>query len=80
MSEAILVVGTRGEIYTDEKLRRATGIRKGSRVRATVTQGRLVIEPLPSLEDLLKHHVVTIGADDAERLSEGAQKEEGVFG
>jgi bifunctional DNA-binding transcriptional regulator/antitoxin component of YhaV-PrlF toxin-antitoxin module len=80
MSEATLSVGKRGEIYTDEKLRRKAGIRKGGRVKATVTDGRLIIEPLPSLEDLLKSSLFTISVKDAERLSEKAQKEEGIFG
>ncbi len=80
MSEETLLVGKRGEIYTDEKLRKAAGIKKGGRVRATVTKGRLVIEPLPSLEDLLKGTIVTISAREAERLSEDAQKEQGLFG
>jgi len=80
MSEDILLVGKRGEIYTDEKLRREAGIKKGGRVRATVTNGRLIIEPLPSLEDLLRSPLVTISVKQAERLSEKAQKEEGLLG
>ena len=80
MSEETLLVGKRGEIYTDEKLRRATGIKKGGRVKATVTNGRLIIQPFPSLEDLLKAPSVTISAKEAERISEEAQKEEGLLG
>ena len=80
MSEETLFVGKRGEIYTDEKLRKAAGIKKGGRVRATVTKGRLIIEALPSLEDLFKGPMVTISAKEAERLSEDAQKEKGFFG
>jgi bifunctional DNA-binding transcriptional regulator/antitoxin component of YhaV-PrlF toxin-antitoxin module len=80
MSEEVLHVGKKGEIYTDERLRKAAGIRKGGRVRATATKGRLVIEPLPSLEDLLKGPMVTVSPEEAERLSEDAQKEEGLFG
>jgi bifunctional DNA-binding transcriptional regulator/antitoxin component of YhaV-PrlF toxin-antitoxin module len=80
MSDETLLVGKRGEIYTDEKLRRATGIRKGGRVKATVTDGRLIIEPFPSLEDLLKGPSVAISAKEAERLSEEAQKEAGLLG
>ena len=80
MSEDVLLVGKRGEIYTDERLRKAAGIKKGGRVRATATKGRLVIEPLPSLEDLLKDTIIAISPREAERLSEDAQKEEGAFG
>jgi bifunctional DNA-binding transcriptional regulator/antitoxin component of YhaV-PrlF toxin-antitoxin module len=80
MSEDTLLVGKRGEIYTDERLRKKAGIKKGGRVKATVMNGRLIIEPLPSLEDLLSNPLITINAREAEALSEKAQKEEGVFG
>ncbi len=80
MSEGTFLVGNRGEIYTDEKSRKKAGIRKGGRVRATVTEGRLIIEPLPSLEDLLSDPLITVSAKEAEALSESAQREEGVFG
>jgi bifunctional DNA-binding transcriptional regulator/antitoxin component of YhaV-PrlF toxin-antitoxin module len=80
MSEKIFLVGKRGKIYTDEKLRREAGIKKGGRVKATVTDGRLVIEALPSLEDLLRSPMVTVSPEEAERLSEDAQREDGLFG
>jgi len=80
MSEETLLVGKRGEIYTDERLRREAGIKKGGRVKATVMNGRLIIEPLPSLEDLLEMPMVTISAKQAERISEKAQEEVGLFG
>jgi hypothetical protein len=69
-----------GEIYTGEKLRKKARIRKGGGVKATAMAGRLVIEPLPSLEDLLNNPLMTISAKEAEALSEKGQKEEGVFG
>jgi hypothetical protein len=70
----------RGETYIDEKLRKRAGIKKGGRVRGSVTDGRLIIETLPTLEDMLSSPVMTISAKEAEALSEKAQKEEGVFG
>ena len=80
MSEQNLLVGKRGEIYTDEKLRRETGIKKGGRVKATVVDGRLIIEPVPSLEDLIKSPLMTISARKAEEISEEAQREGGILG
>jgi bifunctional DNA-binding transcriptional regulator/antitoxin component of YhaV-PrlF toxin-antitoxin module len=80
MSEGVLLIGKKGEIYTNERLRKAAGIKKGGRVKVTATKGRLVIEPLPSLEDLLKGPMVTVSPEEAERLSEDAQKDEGLFG
>ncbi|TLX94448.1 MAG: AbrB/MazE/SpoVT family DNA-binding domain-containing protein [Thaumarchaeota archaeon] len=80
MSEAILTVGNKGEIYTSAALRNKVGMRKGGKVRARVSGDRLIIEPIPTLEELVKAPLVTIGADEAERLSEKAQKEEGAYG
>ncbi len=80
LSEAILTVGNKGEIYTNNTLRKKVGIRKGGKVRARVSGDRLIIEPIPTLEELVKAPLLTIGADEAERLSEEAQKEEGAYG
>ncbi len=80
MSETILTVGNRGEIYTSEPLRRRAGIRKKGKVKATVSKGRLIIEAVPSLEELVAAPVLTIGVGEADRLSEEAQKEEGAYG
>ena len=49
-------------------------------MRARVSGDRLIIEPIPTLEDLVKTPLLTIGADEAERISEEAQKEEGAHG
>ena len=80
MSEAILTVGNKGEIYTSDALRKKVGMRKGGKVRARVSGDRLIIEPIPTLEELVKAPIVTIGADEAEKLSEKTQKEEGAYG
>ena len=81
MSEDTIVVGKRGEIYTDEKLRKKVGIRKGGRVRATVVDGKLVIEPIASVEDLIRSSpLISTTVEKAEEASEEAQKEEGAFG
>jgi len=80
LSEAILTVGNKGEIYISDALRKKVGMRKGGKVRARVSGYRLIIEPIPTLEELVKAPLVTKGADVVERLSEKAQKEEGVYG
>ncbi len=49
-------------------------------MKATIEDGKLVVEPVPSLEELLENPVTRIGAREAEKLSEGAQKEEGIHG
>ena len=80
MSDIILTVGNKGEIYTNNAVRKKVGIRKKGKVKAKVSKGRLVIEPVPSLEELISSSVVTISVAKAEKLSEEAQKEERVYG
>lgn len=48
------------------------GIREGGRVRAVVVGDRLIIEPLPSVEDMIREPVAEITAREAEKLSEEA--------
>jgi bifunctional DNA-binding transcriptional regulator/antitoxin component of YhaV-PrlF toxin-antitoxin module len=80
MSEAILKVGNKGEIYTDNALRERVGIKKGGKVKAKVSGDALVIEPVPSIEELLRTPVLTVDIAKAENLSEQAQEEEGAHG
>ena len=80
MSEVVLKVGKRGEIYTSKELREKVGIRPGGLVRAVVEGRKLIIEPIPSIEDLLKEAVAELTPEEAEELSEEAQREEGVYG
>lgn len=76
-----MAVGKRGEIYTDEKLRRRVGIRKGGQVRATVVDGKLIIEPLDTIEDIIKRKpLISTSPEEAEEISEDAQKEHAAFG
>ena len=80
MSETILRVGKRGEIYTSKELRLKVGIKEGGIVRAIVEEGRLIIEPIPRIEEVIQRPVVKLSPKEAERLSEEFQKEEGIYG
>lgn len=80
MSDKLLKVGRKGEIFTDKELRERAKIREGGKVRAIFESGRLIIEPVPSLEDLISSPVMEITVEEAERMSEEAQREEGVHG
>ena len=73
-------VGKKGEIYTSKELREKTGIKPGGLVKATVEGRKLIIEAIPSIEDLVKEIVMELTPEEAERLSEEAQREEGVYG
>jgi bifunctional DNA-binding transcriptional regulator/antitoxin component of YhaV-PrlF toxin-antitoxin module len=79
MSEEILKVGKKGEIFTNKELRIKAKIKEGGKVKATMINSKLVIEPIPSIEELLHKPVFTIGTE-AEGLSEEAQREEGIYG
>ena len=80
MSEVVLKVGKKGEIYTSKELREKTGIRPGGLVKAIVEGRKLIIEPIPGVEDLVKEAVVELTPEEAERLSEEAQREEDIYG
>jgi len=79
LSETILTVGGKGEIYTNDALRRRTGIKKRGKVKAKVSEGKLILEPLPSLQDLISAPVLMIAVKEAEKLSEEAQKARGIY-
>jgi bifunctional DNA-binding transcriptional regulator/antitoxin component of YhaV-PrlF toxin-antitoxin module len=81
MSEESIIVGKRGEIYTGEKLRKKVGIRKGGRVKATIVDGKLIIEPMDTLEEIIRRRpLVSVSPEKVEKISEEAQKEQGAFG
>jgi bifunctional DNA-binding transcriptional regulator/antitoxin component of YhaV-PrlF toxin-antitoxin module len=80
LSDKILVVGKKGEIFTTKEIRVKAGLKEGGRVRATVVAGKLVVEAVPSLEEVLRTPLLKVGVRKAERLSEKTQKEQGVFG
>jgi len=80
MVEALLKVGRRGEIYTTKELREAVGIRPGGWVRAYVEDGKVVVEPAPTIEDLIERSLAKLSPEEAEELSLEVQGEVGVGG
>ena len=46
-------VGSKGELFPPKDLRDKAGLRPSSRVSYTVEDRRLVVEPIPSLEELM---------------------------
>jgi len=77
-SETILKVGKKGEIYTSKEIRESLGLKSEQSVIAKIENGRLLIEPLPSLEDILRHPVFKTTVKEAERISEEEQKKYGI--
>ena len=47
-------VGSKGELFPPKEVREKLGLRPGMRVIYRVEDGRLVVEPVPSLEDVLE--------------------------
>jgi len=76
----LLRVGKRGEIYTKKELREKLGIIKGSYVKAYIENNKMIIEPLPSIEELVKDTFATLTPEEAEKISEKIQKEAKIFG
>ena len=80
MSEYILKVGGKGEIYTTKKLRALVNIKENGRVKAIVKGNKLIIEAIPTLEDMLQKNIIELSPEDIEKLSIEVQKEEGIYG
>jgi bifunctional DNA-binding transcriptional regulator/antitoxin component of YhaV-PrlF toxin-antitoxin module len=80
-SEVTLKVGKKGEIFTNADLRKRANIREGGRVKANVVGDKLIIEAIPSIEEILKlPPVMRATTREIEKASEEIQKEEGVYG
>ncbi|MBI4258327.1 MAG: AbrB/MazE/SpoVT family DNA-binding domain-containing protein [Thaumarchaeota archaeon] len=47
-------VGSKEELFPPKKIRERLGLRAGMKVIYKVEGGRLVVEPVPSLEEVLK--------------------------
>ncbi len=71
-----LRVGKKGEIYTTKEVRLLTGIKPSGYVAAKIVGRKLVIEAVPSVEELLERpKKVRLTVEEFERLSEEAQRE-----
>jgi len=78
--KTLLRVGSRGEIYTTKELREKVGIKRNSRVKAIVEDGRLIIEPVPTIEEMIRSRIIELTPSEAEELSVKAQREAGLYG
>jgi bifunctional DNA-binding transcriptional regulator/antitoxin component of YhaV-PrlF toxin-antitoxin module len=47
-------VGSKGELFPPKEIREKLGLRAHMRVIYKIEEGRLVVEPVPSLEEVLK--------------------------
>jgi len=63
-------VGSRGEFFTTKEIREKLGLKPNTKITLRVEDGRLVVEPIPSLEQLLAEPPqveATAEEDEAER-------------
>jgi bifunctional DNA-binding transcriptional regulator/antitoxin component of YhaV-PrlF toxin-antitoxin module len=47
-------VGSKGELFPPKEIREKIGLRAHTKVIYKIEEGRLVVEPVPSLEEVLK--------------------------
>lgn len=47
-------MGSKEELYPPKKIRLALGLKPGMKVRYTLEGRKLIVEPIPSIHDLLK--------------------------
>jgi bifunctional DNA-binding transcriptional regulator/antitoxin component of YhaV-PrlF toxin-antitoxin module len=81
LSETILKVGKKGEIYVTKKIREKVGIVKDSFVKVLIKDGKPIIEPIQKIENLTKEKkIIELIPQEAEKISEEMQKEENVYG
>jgi len=63
-------VGSRGELFTTKEMREKLGLKPGGKVLMNVEEGRLVVEPVLDLVELLAEQPaveVTLGELEEER-------------
>lgn len=65
MTTETSVVGSKEELYPPKRLRRALGLKPGLKVKYTLEGRKLVVEPIPSIDDLLAMEpTVTISLEE----------------
>ena len=47
-------VGSKGELFPPKEIREKLGLRPHTKVLYKIEEGRLLVEPIPSLEEVLK--------------------------
>lgn len=69
-------VGKKGELYLPKALRQKTRIKVNSEVEVRIERDRIIIDVIPSLEDLLsKRKTVKLTPEEFEEISEEVQRE-----
>jgi AbrB family looped-hinge helix DNA binding protein len=72
-------VGSKGELFTTKEIRKQLGLEPNTKVLLRVENGKLIVEPIPSLEQLLTEPPalqITPKEDEVERrnLARGTEE------
>jgi len=68
LSESESVVGSKEELYPPKSVRKALGLRPGMRVRYWVEGTRMVVEPIPTMDELSEREpTVTVKLEELVR-------------
>lgn len=68
-------VGSKGELFPPKKIREKLGLNPHTRVIYRVEDGRLIVEPIPSLEDVLRERAeVEITLEDFHKFRKELSK------
>lgn len=79
VSEIVVKVGKKGEIYFPSKFRKMIDLKPGDKVRLRIEGKKIIIEKEKDIEDLLGDYVLEISVDEAEKISEDTQREAGII-
>ncbi|MCD6509413.1 MAG: AbrB/MazE/SpoVT family DNA-binding domain-containing protein [Thermoprotei archaeon] len=69
-------VGSKGELFPPKSIRRKLGLKPHMKVIYRVENGRLIVEPIPTLEDILeKPPEIEISLEDFHKFRKELSKE-----
>ena len=69
-------VGSKGELFPPKSIRRKLGLKPHMKVIYRVENGRLIVEPIPTLEDVLeKPPEIEISLEDFHKFRKELSKE-----
>ena len=64
-------VGSKGELFPPTEIREKLGLKPHTKVLLHVADGKLIVEPIPSLEDLMSREpLVTITLEELRKFRE----------
>jgi bifunctional DNA-binding transcriptional regulator/antitoxin component of YhaV-PrlF toxin-antitoxin module len=68
-------VGSKGELFPPKEVRERLGLRAHAKVIYRIEEGRLIVEPVPSLEEVLKETPsIEITLEESHNLRKGLSR------